>query len=262
MAPRIVDSVKVIIPIYKATFSREEKIALARAYEILNAYPIVVIKPETLDLSELAREFPRLAFEDFPELYFAGISGYNRLMLSSAFYERFMDSEYILIYQLDAYVFRDELGAWLAKGYDYVGAPWLRRPVYRLPLIAQFMRLNHLYRTWRGKPSKQDLYDKVGNGGLSLRKVASHLRVTCEQEERIRFFLSQKRFHLYNEDVFWATEAKGFVYPDAREALRFSFDKYPAYCYRLNGRRLPFGCHAWYKRKMRGFWRRFIPVRP
>ena len=253
------DLVKIIIPIYKATFSQEEKIALSRAYEILNAYPIVVVKPETLDLSALMREFPKIAYENFPEHYFAGISGYNRLMLSTAFYERFLSCDYILIYQLDAYVFRDELKEWCEKGYDYVGAPWLQRPVYRFPLISQVMRLRYLYQKRKGLPSKQDLYDNVGNGGLSLRKVESHHRVTLEQRERICFFLSQRHYHLYNEDVFWATEANGFSYPDSLEALRFSFDKYPAYCYWLNKRQMPFGCHAWYKRKMRGFWKRFIP---
>ena len=31
----------------------------------------------------------------------------------------------MLIYQLDAYVFKDELLNWANKGYDYIGAPWL-----------------------------------------------------------------------------------------------------------------------------------------
>ncbi len=180
-------------------------------------------------------------------------------MLSTCFYERFLDSSYILIYQLDAYVFRDELKEWCEKGYDYIGAPWLQRPVYRLPLISGIMSSIHTYQKAKKKPSKQDLYNKIGNGGLSLRKVTSHHRVTCEQEERIHYYLTQERHHLYNEDVFWATEAQGFTYPEVKDAIRFSFDKYPSYCYQLNGKRLPFGCHSWYKRKMRKFWIHFIP---
>ena len=147
--------------------------------------------------------------------------------------------------------FRDELREWCNKGYDYIGAPWLQRPVYKLPVISGIMHLIHSYHKFRGKPSKQDLYGKIGNGGLSLRKVASHYRITCEQNERIDHYLAQKRYHLYNEDVFWATEANGFTYPKVKEAIRFSFDKYPGYCYKLNNRQLPFGCHSWYKRKMK-----------
>ncbi len=65
-------------------------------------------------------------------------------------------------------------------------------------------------------------------------------RVTREQADRINFYLAQDRHHLYNEDVFWATEATGFIYPEAMEAIRFAFDKYPAYCYKLTGGQLPF----------------------
>jgi len=64
--------------------------------------------------------------------------------------------------------------------------------------------------------------------------------------------------HLYNEDVFWAT-VPDFNYPSVSEALTFAFDKYPAYCYSLTNRQLPFACHAWYKRKkMKHFWQPII----
>ena len=126
--------VKVIIPIYKNTFTATEKRSLMQAYDILKAYPLVVIKPESLDLSELQAEFPRLTFTSFDDAYFKGISGYNRLMLASGFYERFLDSTYILIYQLDAFVFRDELKEWCSKGYDYIGAPWLQNRYIAFPL--------------------------------------------------------------------------------------------------------------------------------
>ncbi|WP_241159963.1 DUF5672 family protein [Parabacteroides sp. ZJ-118] len=223
---------------------------------------MVVVKPESLDLSELANTHPAITFVSFPDFYFKGISGYNRLMLSSDFYERFLDSDYILIYQLDAYVFYDALTDWCGQGYDYIGAPWLQRKIYQYPILSGIMRLIHAYHKFRGEPSKQDLYNKIGNGGLSLRKTASHYRVTQEQKERIRFYLAQKRHHLYNEDAFWATEAERFLYPSVQEALRFAFDKYPDLCFKMNNKQLPFGCHAWYKRKMRNFWTRFIPFQP
>ena len=59
--------VKVIIPIYKNTFTATEKRSLMQAYDILKAYPLVVIKPESLDLSELQAEFPRLTFTSFDD---------------------------------------------------------------------------------------------------------------------------------------------------------------------------------------------------
>ena len=251
--------VTVVIPMYKPVPDPLERRALEQAYAVLGRYPLVVIHPRSLDLSAIRTEFPRLDYEAFDDIFFRGISGYNRLMLSPCLYERFLDSEYILIYQLDAYVFRDELAGWCMKGYDYVGAPWLRKPVYRLPLIKQYMAFVRWWQHRKGHPSKQDLYNKVGNGGLSLRRVASHLNVLREEGgARATAFLERKGNHLYNEDVFWATVPADFHYPEPMEALRFAFDKYPRYCYRLNDKRLPFGCHSWYKRKMRGFWKTII----
>lgn len=31
----------------------------------------------------------------------------------------------MLVYQLDAYAFKDELFFWASLGYDYIGAPWM-----------------------------------------------------------------------------------------------------------------------------------------
>ncbi len=248
----------VVIPIYRLPLPEDERLSLDQAYRTLNAYPLIIIHPASLDLSPLLREYPKLRTDMFDDSYFKGIAGYNRLMLSTEFYARFLHWEYMLIYQLDAWVFRDELQTWSEKGYDYIGAPWLEKPIYRLPLIAPFMRMRHAWLLKQHKLSSQSFYNKVGNGGLSLRKVSSHYQATKTHADRIALFLQQKRLHFYNEDVFWSTEVPEFVYPDAREALRFSFDKYPSYCYHLTGKQLPFGCHGWYKPKMKRFWHAFI----
>jgi hypothetical protein len=250
--------VSVVIPLYSAQLSERELKSLSQAYRVLRAHPLIIVKPESLDISDILHTFPGISSCSFADAFFKGIEGYNRLMLSAPFYERFLESEYILIYQLDAYVFRDELSEWCAREYDYIGAPWLEKPVYRLPPVSCYMRWLHQRKIRRGKLSKQSLYNKIGNGGFSLRRTASHYRVTQNREETIACFLAQKHSHFFNEDVFWATQVPEFRYPDVREALRFSFDKYPAYCYRLNEKRLPFGCHAWYKRKMKHFWRPII----
>lgn len=250
--------VTVLIPIYKNILSEYEIRSLQQVHSVLQAYPLVIIKPESLDISNLLTKFPRCTAESFDNSYFSNIQGYNRLMLSSSFYERFMDSQYILIHQLDAYVFRDELTEWCKKGYDYIGAPWLKKPVYFYPPISQFMALSLRIDERKGKPSKQHLYNKIGNGGFSLRKVKSHLQATHDYQGRIQYYLAQKRSHFFNEDVFWGTEVPYFVYPDVKEALAFSFDKYPRYCFNLNNHKIPFGCHAWFKSKMKSFWKPII----
>ncbi|KAA6332432.1 hypothetical protein EZS27_019063 [termite gut metagenome] len=250
--------VKVIIPVYKNVLSENERISLDRAYGILKNYPIVVVKPSSLKPDTLFEDYPALTYESFNDAYFRNLSGYNKLMLSEEFYERFTDTGYILICQLDAYIFKDELKEWCLKGYDYIGAPWLVRPMYRFPILKFTSWIKKQYCDLFNFPNGQITNSRVGNGGLSLRKIESHLNATRQLRPIIQFYLSRKRHHIYNEDVFWAVEVNkqglGFRYPDCMEALQFSFDKYPQWCYKLNGYQLPFGCHSWYKRKMRKFW--------
>lgn len=257
-AEKLQTAVTVLIPVYRLPLTKEEKRSLDQAYTVLHAHPITVVKPASVDLDSLLCRYPDLRTESFDDSYFTGIDGYNRLMMTPEFYARFLHTEYILIHQLDAWVFRDELRAWCDRGYDYIGAPWLEKPVYRLPLIAGFMRMRHACLLKCGKHSGRSLYNKVGNGGLSLRKVASHYKASRAYRDRIASLLRQKRSSFHNEDVFWATEIPEFTYPDTMEALLFSFDKYPSYCYKLTGKQLPFGCHGWYKRKMKRFWKPII----
>jgi hypothetical protein len=251
------DLVKIVIPIYKNSLDRYEYRSLDQCVKILSGYPATFVKPRSLDISFLRDRYRGIEDVSFDDSYFKGISGYNRLMLSADFYKAFLDFEYILVYQLDAYVFRDELKLWCGKGYDYTGAPWLKRPLYNLPLISSYMKWKRERDGRKNRRNKQMLFNKVGNGGLSLRRVASHYNSALKYAGEIDFYLAQPRSHFYNEDVFWAT-VPGFSYPDAGEALYFAFDKYPAYCYRLTGGKLPFGCHSWYKRKMKRFWKKAL----
>jgi hypothetical protein len=249
--------VKVLIPVYKRELSALEKRSLQQAYTVLKAYPLIIIKPESLDISQLIENFPLINYQSFDDAFFSGIEGYNKLMLSTLFYERFLDTQYMLIYQLDAYVFKDELTEWCNCGYDYIGAPWLKKPLYDLPVVSWMMKCSLKYHACKGSPSKQMLYNKVGNGGFSLRKIKSHYQAIGKYETEINYYLSQKRCHLFNEDVFWATRPE-FSYPDVTEALRFAFDKYPRLSYKRTNGELPFGCHSWYKRKMKQFWKPVI----
>lgn len=187
-------------------------------------------------------------------------------MLSSEFYYRFLSCEYILIYQLDSYVFKDSLIEWCSQGFDYVGAPWIKRSVYnRFPINIFIAIERYINSTLLGRPDRQKLFNQVGNGGFSLRKVSSHYLATVECREKIEEFSQKRQFHLFNEDVFWSVEVNNhlknkFIYPHYIRALEFSFDKHPEYCYNLNGKKLPFGCHGWSKREMIGFWKSIIPV--
>lgn len=249
---------KVVIPIYKKGFTTLEQISFNQIYTVLGHYPIVIIKPKSLDLSFLQTEYPSLSFESFDDKYFQGITGYNHLLLSDTLYKRFLDTHYILICQLDSYVFRDELLEFCNKEYDYIGAPWLKKPIYQNCIMTYLLNAKKRRYNKKDKPCRQNLYDKIGNGGFSLRKTSSFYEAAIKHRKRIDFYLSHPKVPLYNEDVFWAIEVPEFTYPSVEEAIRFAFDKYPKYCFKLNNNQLPFGCHGWYKRKWRSFWKKKI----
>lgn len=256
----IMKNVVVVIPIYKKELGEYERISVSRTCKVLGAHDIVVVHPEGLDIRIISKMYPELKFHSFHSRFFKGIMGYNRLMMSEEFYSAFETYEYILICQTDAYVFSDRLEEWCEAGYDYVGAPWLRKPVYNLPIIRQWVALSTWISHKKGQRSRRDLYGKVGNGGLSLRRVASHLDVLRKESEKIAPYVNRsEKCHLYNEDVFWAVEPDSFKYPSVEDALRFSFDKYPSLAFKLTNGELPMGCHAWWKRKMRRFWLRTKP---
>ena len=249
--------VTIVVPIYKPTLSEYEEVAFKQLFKVLGKHRIVIFKPTSLELSNLLNNYPDCEIESFSDYYFNGIAGYNRLMMSEEFYARFIDSEYILIYQLDAYVFKDELIDWCSKGYDYIGAPWLLRPIYNFPLLKFTSWTKRKYCQFTSRPCSQMTRFKVGNGGLSLRKVSSHLKAITYLRSIIKQYL-QVRNHLFNEDVFFSIEVNrhglNFTYPSWQEALQFSFDKYPSLCYKYNNEQLPFGCHSWYKKRMKKFW--------
>lgn len=255
--------VTIVIPIYKDLLSKYETISLKQVCKVLHKYPIVFAKPESLNIERVAALAPKATYISFSNEFFNGIKAYNKLMLSTDFYKPFLDSKYILIYQLDCYVFNDSLEEWCNKGYDYIGAPWIKRAVYDMPVIKQYMSLLRALNKLFNKPDRQMLFNKVGNGGLSLRKVESHFNATIECKEIINDFNNKKRFHMYNEDVFWSQLINNYLktplsYPSHIEALQFSFDKHPKYCYKLNNNKLPFGCHGWSKKEMLPFWKNII----
>lgn len=251
--------VKIIIPIYSDSLTEDESISVKQCLKVLSGYPISFVKPESLELKNISKEYPAIGIENFDDNYFKSVESYNRLMLSAHFYERFLDFEYILIYQLDAYAFRDELKEWCAKGFNYIGAPWIPRGLF-------WKRIRDYFQQLRGNNKRKisrTLYYRVGNGGFSLRKVSSFYDITSNEKELIRSYLhpEDKSNKFIPEDVFWALEPQrrgyNFPIPDYREALLFSFDKYPQECLQIS-QTIPFGCHAWNRKKAFPFWKNYI----
>lgn len=246
--------VTVVIPVYKVNLSLTEQLSLKQCIKLLGDFDIVFVHPESLDVSTINFD-GRISSEKFPDHYFKSVFGYNRLMLTASFYERFSQSKFILIYQLDAYVFRDELLYWCSKDYDYIGAPWIATP------NKGFKKVLSLFDS-KKKKARSEIFYKVGNGGFSLRKVSTHIANSKKMKSVIEQNLkrSEDDFRIM-EDVFWSSVPEhdsSFLIPDYKEGLKFAFDRKPKLALKLNNNKLPFGCHGFEKPKVKNFWSQII----
>ena len=254
----------IVIPIYKDfdVLNEIEILSLTQSLVILSKYPFIFIGPKEIDWSKYlsfckAKHVTNVEIKIFDKLFFLNIHGYNNLLLNYKFYLSFKTYTHVLIYQLDAYVFKDELLYWCKQDFDYIGAPW--------------------FEGFHSASPKANFIG-VGNGGFSLRKVSSFIKVLrkinkmtflIKLHRKFKFnkFFSQAIFLKIfgyreeelnvlinkgkNEDFFW-----GLVVPkifaffntaSIESALRFSFEVNPKYLFDLNNKQLPFGCHAWLK---------------
>jgi hypothetical protein len=231
--------VSIVVPVYKEDLNEFEQISWLRCKEVFKDFDIIIVHPKGLKLDAYSNAD---YYVQFPDKYFKSTKTYNVLMCSPLFYKEFLSHEYLLIYQLDAYVFENNLLEWCSKGYSYIGAPWIDSAWIKV------------------MKQRISFFDKliypVGNGGLSLRKVRQHYR-WAHLYLVVKYFWRQG----LNEDVFWTSFINRIIptykVPDVKTALEFAFEEHPSKCYELNGNKLPFGCHAWEKFET-DFWMQFI----
>ena len=254
----------VVIPFYKTQLSDYERISLNQCLKVLGNHPIIAIKPDSIAEKEINQLSSFKIIKSFESSYFDNIAGYNRLMLAPEFYECFLEYEFILIYQLDAYVFRDELTLWSSKGFDYVGAPWIRDiddsdifKTIKTKFQTFIHKRNNVY--VNGLPSAKQFENQVGNGGFSLRRVQKFYDLSKKFSEKIKEYHSRTE-HQFHEDAFWSIEVnrkeKHLNIPGYKVALGFAFENSPDRAFRLANNHLPFGCHAWDEKLE--FWRPYI----
>ena len=248
------DEVIIVIPVYRDYLSAYERISLQQGISILAKYKIIVIKPRSLNLT-VFNDFPFIEYLSFNDNCFLDVDAYSQLLMSPKFYQEFLRYKYMLIYQLDAFVFKDELLDWCNLGYDYVGAPWLKNNEYtdvfhylksRL-LIFLSIRYNKRVRG-KDEPSRRQYENQVGNGGFSLRRIAKFYQLANQYADPFNC----NHLGLDNwlpEDVFWAISINRLKtrlrIPGYKQAVRFSFENALERAFSLTNNVLPFGCHAW-----------------
>lgn len=224
------------IPVYSSSLSDSEKLSLNQLCKIIgHTYEICLICPNNMDIKEYVNiTYNNDVYLSFlfcnPE-YFKSTETYSYLCETVDFYGCFSDYEYLLIYQLDGWIFTNFLEYYINLGVDYIGSPWKKGA----------FGFNQ---------------DSVGNGGISLRRVQKFIEI-CDN-------LSSEDFHkeyAEKEDLFFCKTLKDKIklnLPSIENASNFSLTG--AWHYFLNvynNRHLPMCVHAWYKNYK--IWKNYIP---
>jgi hypothetical protein len=118
------DKVVILIFAHKPMPEWYEAIGLEQCFRVLGRHPIRMVCPIGLDVSAYRRITPGLEVDFIPSHWLASNRAYNRMKILPFLYRRYSGYEYMLTYELDAFVFKDELEYWFEQPWDYIGAPW------------------------------------------------------------------------------------------------------------------------------------------
>ncbi len=263
--------VAIVVPMFnRVELTPEEEISKKHLIHHLNKYDKYMLVPKSLEI-----DIPGFKNVYLNKKYFGSLQAHANLLLSDYFYNLFRNYEFIFIYHLDSLVFSDQLVEWCEQGFDYIGAPWIK----------------HKDAPYAGD---KDFEGKVGNGGFSLRRVDSFLKMFNspqlfkDPEEYWQNYYSSRskivqllnypkkilKQHGFRNSVKWEMArygpseerfianradyySPGFNIADVKTALKFAFECVPQYCFEQNNHSLPFGCHAWHKYD-RSFWEPYM----
>lgn len=262
-------SVVILTITHKPQLSRYEEISIAQCTSVLEDYQKVFVCPKGMDITYYQTQFPSWSYHFVNSYWLSSYKKSNRLKVTPKLFNAFRSFRFILFYEPDAFVFKDELLEWCKKDYSYIGAPWLEG----------------LENAKENAP-----YDGVGNSGLSLRKVSDHLKalrrygILYYPNDYFNYIKNKSNKQLYtlkfivrllignttlyplsyfwsNEDRFWGVYVNRAFYwfkvPSVEIARQFSMEAQPARMYEENNHELPFGCHAWWRYDLE-FWKPFI----
>lgn len=252
----------IIIPVHSPILNICEQLSLKRLVNVIKNknYDVFFITPENLDLSEYKKiidselssndkfTFSRISFD---KKYFQNSDAYNKFCIDYNFYKTFYDYKYIFMYQLDCYLFKDNIEEWCDKNYDFIGSPILSE-----------------YSGWK---DNNDIIwvPKVGNGGFGLRKISTFMEITDPNGELMQYFkdiygqplydlkkFNQEDKYFYNIfRYYWEANILSW-----KEACKFGLDMTPELLENYLGKidiNDIMGCHAWPKNIR--FWKDKIP---
>ena len=227
----------VVIPVYKQKLSQFEKDNLSNTVNRLkDSYDICIIGPSSINVSRLSKEFNyKFQYKKYNNSTFKSKESYSLLLESADFYETFNNWEYMLLVQLDVWIFgtAENLEKFLTYDFAYIGAPWSR---------------NYIMKAF----GVDDEF--CGNGGFSLRNTSMMIDILSNSDVNATKYVTVEdqyiSYIIYND--------KKYDTCLVDIALQFSIDNEPEYWHkRLGNMKYPFGVHMG-KKEFKDYWSSYI----
>ena len=279
----------VCIPIYKSELSEYELISIKSHIFKLKSHDIYLLLPSskivdiisTLTKNNIDESFYRIhKVEDY---YLDRIDNYNNLLLNLEFYEFYKSYSHILIAQMDAYTFSDQLIKWCNSDWDYIGAPiyyWNKysNPYYfccgdggfnlrSIKKTIEVLKKNPIIYKFDDFKIESKDYNLKGKVILFFKfLVTKLLRKDCLKRPFIKSRLDEilRKFYIFiNEDVSYGKLLPKYLpcfkVASFDDSIKFSIASKVKETLQILEFQLPFGAHAWCRNEenLRA-WRKYI----
>jgi hypothetical protein len=249
--------------------NRYERISLQRHLTVLRKFDRYLLVPSSLkaavrsDLLESFVDATDVRFHQVEDAWLDSHRSYNQLMLTLDFYAHYESYSHMLIAQLDAYTFDNQLVEWCQMPFSYIGAPiykfgsyWeddtlcMGNGGYSLRHVDSFIRAlskNPVIHRWSDLAEQLQPFNAKGK----LVKIARYLPCWLRGFNRLRQDTNQlARWAGVNEDVCYAkllpAVDSAFKTAGYRDSVHFCVDWHVERQLDFLNGRLPFGAHGWW----------------
>ena len=248
----------VIVPVHKEMLTQIELISLRQCQKILGLRKIYVVAPEGTKLDVYMNILKTASVMFVPKKMMSSPAEYNKLMISSFFFEKFQKYSHLLIHELDAIALKDDLDYWCQQPYSYIGAPWFKKDnhgaVESFPGGNYGFSLINIEDANRVLSSQKRWYSFINIFRDLIRGVRGKpyfFNRAMQGIGKAGLMIEASSMYFEHCDIFWSVLVPklftDFSVAPPEQAIYFSWETFPVICSERCNEEKPFGVHAWAK---------------
>ena len=266
----------VCIPIHTSSLNRHEIISIKSHISKLQAHDVFLLVPsskinsiiEILENNEIPRKTYKI--HQLEDIFLNHSDNYQLLLLSTEFYSFYKNYTHILIAQMDAYTFSDQLLHWCNKEWDYIGAPLYYKEQDRvndffccgvggfslrsIKKTLEVLEINPTIYQFDDFKKEAKSYNFKGKFILFLKYLVTKLLKKDKLRRSIiksKLHKFSRRFYIFiNEDISYSyylpKYLDSFKVADFDDSIKFSIDCHVNESLEILNFVLPFGAHSWF----------------